>query len=59
MSEHEKEHILSALISCHWKLYGQGGAANLLQIHPSTLHSRMKKLGIDKKSLSKLHPGKK
>ena len=59
MSEHEKEHILSALISCNWKLYGQDGAANLLQMHPSTLNSRMKKLGIHKKSLSKLHPGKK
>jgi two-component system response regulator HydG len=59
MSEHEKEHILSALISCNWKLYGQDGAAHLLQMHPSTLNSRMKKLGIHKKSLSRLHSGKK
>ena len=58
MSEHEKEYILSALISCNWKLYGQDGAANLLQMHPSTLNSRMKKLGIHKKSLSKLNRGK-
>jgi two-component system, NtrC family, response regulator HydG len=58
MSEHEKEYILSALISCNWKLYGQDGAANLLQMHPSTLNSRMKKLGIHKKSLSKLDRGK-
>ena len=58
MSEHEKEYILSVLISCNWKLYGQDGAANLLQMHPSTLNSRMKKLGIHKKSLSKLDRGK-
>jgi DNA-binding NtrC family response regulator len=53
MSDQEKEHILAALVNCNWKLYGQGGAAELLKLNASTLHSRMKKLGIDKKALSR------
>jgi two-component system response regulator HydG len=49
MRENEKEHILAALKSCNGKLYGAGGAAELLKVNASTLRSRMKKLGIDKK----------
>ena len=50
MREHEKEHIVAALKSCKGKLYGAGGAAELLKVNASTLRSRMKKLGIDKKT---------
>jgi two-component system response regulator HydG len=49
MIENERDHILSALERCSWKIYGQGGAAELLELNPSTLNSRMKKLGIEKK----------
>jgi DNA-binding NtrC family response regulator len=49
MTENERDHILSALERCNWKIYGQGGAAELLELNPSTLNSRMKKLGIEKK----------
>jgi len=49
MIENERDHILSALERCNWKIYGQGGAADLLELNPSTLNSRMKKLGIEKK----------
>jgi two-component system response regulator HydG len=49
MTENERDHILSALERCHWKIYGQDGAADLLELNPSTLNSRMKKLGIEKK----------
>jgi DNA-binding NtrC family response regulator len=49
MTENERDHILAALEKCHWKIYGKGGAAELLEINGSTLHSRMKKLGIEKK----------
>ncbi|MDP9079623.1 MAG: sigma-54 dependent transcriptional regulator [Bacteroidota bacterium] len=49
MTESERDHILSALERCSWKIYGQGGAAELLELNPSTLNSRMKKLGIEKK----------
>lgn len=49
MMENERDHILSALERCNWKIYGQDGAAGLLELNPSTLNSRMKKLGIEKK----------
>jgi two-component system, NtrC family, response regulator HydG len=49
MIETERDHILFALERCNWKIYGQGGAADLLELNPSTLNSRIKKLGIGKK----------
>jgi two-component system response regulator HydG len=49
MTENERDHILTALEKCQWKIYGKGGAAELLEINGSTLHSRMKKLGIEKR----------
>ncbi|MDN3546958.1 sigma-54-dependent transcriptional regulator [Mucilaginibacter aquaedulcis] len=49
MIENERDHILTALERCNWKIYGQDGAADLLELNPSTLNSRMKKLGIEKK----------
>lgn len=48
MIEIEREHILSVLSLCNWKIHGQGGAAELLELNASTLNSRMKKLGIEK-----------
>jgi len=51
MAQQEKDHIISALTRSNWKLHGKGGAAELLKINASTLRSRMKKLGIDKKLL--------
>jgi two-component system, NtrC family, response regulator HydG len=50
MTENEREHILSALEKCNWKIYGKGGAAELLHLNASTLNSRIKKLGITKMS---------
>ena len=35
---------------CDWKIYGEGGAAEILEINASTLSSRMKKLGISRKT---------
>ncbi|WPU91589.1 sigma-54 dependent transcriptional regulator [Mucilaginibacter sabulilitoris] len=49
MIEMERDHILSALGQCNGRIYGPGGAAELLELNPSTLNSRMKKLGIEKK----------
>ena len=40
--------ILRTLKSVHWKVEGPGGAAELLNIHPSTLRSKMRKLGIER-----------
>jgi len=48
ISDAERDHILAALSRCNGKIYGQGGAAELLDINGSTLKSRMKKLGIEK-----------
>ncbi|WP_431200473.1 hypothetical protein ACQ86K_12720 [Mucilaginibacter sp. P19] len=49
MEENERDHILATLFKCDWKVFGEGGAAELLDINVSTLNSRMKKLGINKK----------
>lgn len=46
LDEFERQHILKTLKHTKWKIRGDGGAASLLKINPSTLESRMKKLGI-------------
>ena len=38
--------IVEALQRAGWKVSGQGGAAEILEIHPNTLRARMKRLGI-------------
>jgi len=42
----EREHILRVLRETGWRIEGPSGAASILQLHPSTLRSRIKKLGI-------------
>ena len=42
----ERQHILSTLKRSGWRIEGPNGAANLLRLNPSTLRSRMKKLGL-------------
>jgi len=42
----ERENIFAALKRTKWKLSGEDGAAELLGIKPTTLASRMKKMGI-------------
>ena len=46
LADAEREHILQVLESTGWRIKGAGGAAAVLAINPSTLRSRMKKLGI-------------
>ena len=41
-----EKHIKKALNAAGGKIYGKGGAAELLGLKPTTLQSRMKKLGI-------------
>lgn len=48
IDEVEREHILIVLNKCNNKIYGPGGAAEMLNIPPTTLTSKMKKLGITK-----------
>ena len=48
LEESERIHIRRALASTSGRVDGADGAAALLGINPSTLRSRMKKLGITK-----------
>jgi transcriptional regulator with GAF, ATPase, and Fis domain len=43
----EKENLRRALRQTHWKIYGPEGAAELLGVKPTTLVSRIKKLGLE------------
>jgi transcriptional regulator with GAF, ATPase, and Fis domain len=45
--EQERENMISALRQCRGKVFGQGGAAELLEVKPTTLASRLKRHGID------------
>ncbi|WP_442483439.1 sigma-54 interaction domain-containing protein [Aeoliella sp. SH292] len=45
-----REHIERALAATQGRIDGRGGVADLLEINPHTLRSRMKKLGIDWRS---------
>jgi DNA-binding NtrC family response regulator len=44
--EVEKRHIRAMLDASRWRIEGASGAAQLLGLKPSTLRSRMLKLGI-------------
>ena len=42
----ERRHIESVLNQTNWMIEGERGAAKILDLNPSTLRSRMQKLGI-------------
>ncbi len=46
--ENERDYIISVLRKCNGRIWGEGAAADVLNINPSTLKSKMKKLGIKK-----------
>jgi PAS domain S-box-containing protein len=46
LDEVQRDHILEVLASCDGQIAGRGGAGQILGIHPNTLRSRLKKLGI-------------
>lgn len=46
MEEMEADYIVHVLKTCQGRIGGPGGAAEILGMPPSTLHSRIKKLGI-------------
>jgi len=46
MENMEKEYLLKVLNMTNWRIRGDHGAAQILEIKPTTLESRMKKLGI-------------
>ena len=49
----ERSHILRVLAETNWIIHGSQGAASTLRINPSTLRSRMQKLGIRKPDRSR------
>jgi len=48
LEEVERKHIREVLERVHWRISGKGGAAGILGLRPTTLHSRMKKLGVSR-----------
>jgi formate hydrogenlyase transcriptional activator len=46
LDEAERAIILQAVEQCNWRIRGANGAAALLDIKPTTLESRIKKLGL-------------
>jgi DNA-binding NtrC family response regulator len=44
--EMARKHILSVLETTNWRIKGKDGAAQMLGLKPTTLQSKMKKLGI-------------
>jgi transcriptional regulator with GAF, ATPase, and Fis domain len=49
--ENERDHIVAVLKQCKGRVWGAGGAAEVLNVPPSTLKSKMKKLGIYKQHI--------
>ncbi|HEX8872962.1 MAG TPA: sigma 54-interacting transcriptional regulator, partial [Candidatus Acidoferrum sp.] len=46
LRERERQNVLAALTRADWRIHGQGGAAELLGLKPTTLISRIKKMGL-------------
>jgi transcriptional regulator with GAF, ATPase, and Fis domain len=45
----ESDHILSTLLISGWKIAGKNSASEILKLNPSTLRSKMRRLGINRK----------
>ncbi len=48
LEEYERRYIISILENNRWRIRGKAGAAEVLGLKPTTLHSKMKKLGIQR-----------
>jgi transcriptional regulator with GAF, ATPase, and Fis domain len=49
LEEVRRQHLVRALEQCDWVIEGPGGAARMLGLQPSTLRSRLKKLGVQQR----------
>jgi transcriptional regulator with GAF, ATPase, and Fis domain len=49
--ENERDYIITVLKKCDGKIWGLGGAAEALNIPPTTLMSKLKKLGIQRENI--------
>ena len=48
LQQRERENLLVILEKAHWKIMGRDGAAELLGVKPTTLMTRMKKMGLQR-----------
>ncbi len=48
LQEYERRYIISVLEKTYWRVDGENGAAKILDMHPETLRSRMRKLLIQR-----------
>ncbi len=53
MDRRQRENVLAAMEETGWRIYGPHGAAALLGIKPTTLASRIRKMGLKKPDLSR------
>lgn len=53
LKQQQRHSLLQALQQCNGKIFGADGAAHLLDIKPTTLASRLKRLGIDRRQFVK------
>lgn len=49
LEEMEREHIVRVLEMTRWRVSGEKGAAKILNMKPTTLEARLKKLGIERR----------
>ena len=49
LEEMERAYIIEVLEKCNWRVSGDNGAAKILNLRPSTLYSKIKRLGIQRK----------
>jgi transcriptional regulator with GAF, ATPase, and Fis domain len=52
LADVQKDHIRSVLESAGWRIRGMGGAADRLGLRPTTLETRMAKLGLTRPKVS-------
>jgi transcriptional regulator with GAF, ATPase, and Fis domain len=49
LADMERSYILETLETCNWRISGTRGAARFLDLKPSTLYGKMKRLGVSRK----------
>ncbi|MBW2370753.1 MAG: sigma 54-interacting transcriptional regulator, partial [Deltaproteobacteria bacterium] len=55
LAKMERDYIVETLEDTNWKITGENGAAAILDLNPSTLRGRMRKLGIERPKLKYYH----
>ena len=55
LDEIQRRGILRALETTGWRISGAGGAAAMLGLKPTTLHAKMKKLGLKRPAVRSTH----